>query len=620
MTDAVLKPWTEEQFTKLWMSFVERHHERDLRMDLIRRVIIGDWGMVDAEDNDIKSRSPNLVHVGLYDTAASAAMVPTVRVPPTDPSDDRSQDQASKMEQLGASYLEAAGGQGFFHQESIIAGAYGFCAAVAKRDRECGPHPEYRDAVGVYPEFDVGALGVTSRVVIARSVYVSQLPEEYQVRFFSDCLERGYGEGLEELLGMFANHSVTLVEYYATDRTTIGLAYNTGALPRIEVEPRAGTAGWVSAIVDDDPNPTGRCLAVIGQLPSIDGEPRGQYDQVVGVMEAHIRLTNVALEYADQAVYNPMFVVDPISEINDGPEGWIELGPAGKIGRVPPATVPFSFFEEMNRVLDSVHIGSRWPRQRTGEIDQSQESGKHFEGTLGVQNTVIGSHHEMFQRMMTQLVDVCFALDAVEGPTRVVSGINRNNYFHFEHTRDDIDPKAKARVEYGLAFGRDVAQGAVLAIQLMGAGIISLEDAQENFPGITDVLRTQSRILSEMLEKQIGAKIFMGVQANSISDRELIEMLRDARQGKRIEEIFEKVVEAAEKKAEEMLTSGLPGVGELMPGPQPAGELGPAPPPAPDPASILGMLGGGGAEAPSTINRLSVPLGEGSFAGSQVAG
>jgi hypothetical protein len=57
----------------------------------------------------------------------------------------------------------------------------------------------------------------------------------------------------------------------------------------------------------------------------------------------------------------------------------------------------------------------------------------------------------------------------------------------------------------------------------------------------------------------------------------------------------------------------------MAPGPAPGGGGGMVPP-APNPADVLGMLGGGGEGAPSQISRLSVPLGDGSFAGSQMGG
>lgn len=616
-------PWDPEVFTKVWQRFVERWTERDDRMDLIARVVIGDWDAVDTADKKLPVRSPNVIHSGLMDTAASAAMVPTVRVGASRPGQRRSEERAAIMEQIGASYLDAAGGQSFFHQNSIVAGAYGMCALLVTCDGEGPPQFKYRDPRICYPESSISSLGVTERCVFASDVYVSQLPDEWQRIWQDHVADRDFKRD------WFVNHAVTLIEYNDRDRCTIGLAYNEATIPRNGRAATRGKANFVTCIVEDYANDVGMCKAIVGQLPSIDGEPRGQYDQVVGVMHAHIRMMALALEYADQAVYNPMFVVDPIGEINDGPDGWIELGPNGKIGRVPPSTTSFSFFEEMNRLIDAVHIGSRWPKTRPGDISQSQASGKFVESTVSMQNTVIGAHHEMFQRMMSQAERVAFAVDKkrlekeeAEGDTSArVSGTLRNKQFAIGVKADDIDLAADVRVEYGLGFGRDVAQSAVLALQLVGGELISQEDAQENFPGIPDVARTRARIRAEMFEKQLGANILLGVQSGQVTPRMLIDMLRAARNGDPLDKIVEEIMVLPQEEAQKgMLTSGLTG-GQLMPG-APPGVPGAAPPPAPDAAGMLaGLMGqGGGPQAPQTISRLSVPLGDGSFAGSQVGG
>src|SRR5690606_10351921 len=136
-----------------------------------------------------------------------------------------------------------------------------------------------------------------------------------------------------------------------------------------------------------------------------------------------------------------------------------------------------------------------------------------------------------------------------------------------------------------------VTQSAVLALQLLGGEMISLEDAQENFPGITNVARTRARILSEKLEKQLLAKLMMMVEGGQLDPAAHIQMIRSIRKGKTLDAVFEEfVIKPQEEQAAGMLTSGLDG-SQLLPGPAPAGELGPGgaglgpqPPAAPDPA------------------------------------
>lgn len=618
LVDAVtgLEVWDERRFTLLWQDFVERQIERDERMNLIDGVVRGRWAAYNVNDDGLVPKSPNIIQVGLEDTAAAAAMVPTVRVASSRPDQERARKRSNSMELLGASKLDQAGGKLFFQQSSVGLGAYGFASwwVTDPVDGDLA-RIEWREPASCYPEPDVGTLGVAQRGFFARTVYITQLPAAHQDAVIAWCVAN------DKKLAWFNNNAVTLFEYSDCERVTIAIAFDAS---RILDEQRAaidGATNWVSVILDDYRNDAGMCRVIYGQLPSLDGQARGQYDQVIPVLHSHIRLVAAALEHAHQSVYNELVVIDPLqNEIPTGPDAVIELGPNGKAFRLPPASVGFSFFEETQRLLDAVHVGARWPKNRPGDVQQSQASSKFVESTLGVQNAVIASHHTLFERMCAQALRACFVLDARHGPEKAVAGATRNQQFQLEFRRADVDLGARVSVEYGLGFGRDVAQSAVLAIQLRGAEIISLEDAQENYPGIVDVARTRSRILGEKIEAQLLAKLLMMSESGEIDPESLIKMRRDIRKGDELDDVFERyVVKPMKERQEGMLTSGLDG-SMLPPGPMPTepGMGGPMPPDAPPPGDILaGILGGGGG-APEPMSRLSVPLGNGSFAGSQM--
>ncbi len=93
-------------------------------------------------------------------------------------------------------------------------------------------------------------------------------------------------------------------------------------------------------------------------------------------------------------------------------------------------------------------------------------------------------------------------------------------------------------------------------------------------------------------------------------------MMKDREQGKSLADVYEKyVLKPKEAEQAQMLTSGLTG-GSMMPGMPPA-PGGMAPPGAPSPEDLFGVIMGGGAP-PESIGRLSTPAGgPGSFAGTQ---
>jgi hypothetical protein len=76
----------------------------------------------------------------------------------------------------------------------------------------------------------------------------------------------------------------------------------------------------------------------------------------------HVRLMAMIMDYADQAVYSDIWVKDLIGELSWGGGAYIELGPQGAIGRVPPAVSSLNVQHDLDRLVDSIHLGGRWPK------------------------------------------------------------------------------------------------------------------------------------------------------------------------------------------------------------------------------------------------------------------
>src|SRR5690554_5705929 len=89
----------------LYHDWRSRYAERDQRMGELLKVVRGDLSAFDPDGEKVDSRSPNLIQVALEDTAESAALMPTIRVTPTEGT-DAAKEIASKMEQIGVSYLD----------------------------------------------------------------------------------------------------------------------------------------------------------------------------------------------------------------------------------------------------------------------------------------------------------------------------------------------------------------------------------------------------------------------------------------------------------------------------------------------------------------------------------
>jgi hypothetical protein len=231
--------------------------------------------------------------------------------------------------------------------------------------------------------------------------------------------------------------------------------------------------------------------------------------------------------------------------------------------------------------------------------------------------------HLVLKRGFEQMLRLCFRYDKQMGKDRTVAGVLRNQQFQRERSVADIDLAARIRVEYGMGLGRDPAQSMVIAIQSMQAGLVSSEFVQENFEGITNVALEQQRLDAQMLKELAMAQLMQGLESGSIPKKALIEIYRARMNGENLFDLFDKYIVKPEQEAlDAQVNTGLPGGEAMMPGAAPPGAGGLQPPPPPDIEAMLsGLAGGGGppgAEPPTTISRLSVPLGQGSFAGTQV--
>lgn len=597
------------QIPTLWKNFQTRWNDRDDRMDLLDQVVSGEWSALDPDDEALENRSPNLVQVALEDTAESAAVLPTVRVTPSG-TEDADKGRAAAMERLAASYMDISQYELLNIRSLYDLVGFGFHAWVVAWDEESGsPRIEWRDPRTCYPEPGWRTMDSVRTCMFARDVFVRQLPavwrEKVDAHFNENPRERG------RLKVDYVDSQLTLVELYEEDYITVVAMY----APSNSATKGATTMTPIE--LDRTPTPGGICPVVIGQRPSLDNEPRGQFDQVIDVMKAHIRLMALVLDYADQAVYSDIWVKDLVGQMSFGGGAYIQLGPQGAIGRVPPAVSSLAVSQELSQLVDNIHLGGRWPKSRPGEVDQAIASAKFLEATAGMMNTAIRTLHLVMKRSLEQALRIAFKIDKELGANRTVAGVLRNQQFLTERKKSDIDLKCQVRADYGIALGRDQQTTMVLGIQGIQTNLWSTEFVQENFDGLTDVMKERERIDVQKLQDMAFAQLLQMLQGGALPNRALVEIARRRQQGDDIFELFEEfVVKPAEEAAGSAIQSGL-GAPPMQPGPAPS-QGGPPAPPAPAGEDLLGALMGGGGNTPQGVGRLSVPAGgRGSFAGVQ---
>lgn len=599
-----------EELPSLFTAFRTRWTERDERITLTDRVVsTGDFTVADQTDADLTNRSPNLIQVGIEDTAEAASTLPTPRVTPSGPT-DTAKTRAAAMEKIAASYLDRSQFELLNIKSLMDLVGFGLHVWTVVFDKESkGPVIEWRDPRTCFPETGYRPGDSVRTCLFAREVYLRQLSQEWQDKVtasFNLVKPTEFG-------GRVVDHKVTLIEAYDEDEILVAAMYRTGAVSG------QGRTSWTPVELERTPTVGGICPVVIGQRITLDGEPRGQFDQVIQVLQSHVRLMSLVLDYADQAVYSDVWVKDLMGQLPWGGGSYIQLGPQGSIGRVPPAVTSFALEGQLQQLVDNVHLGGRWPKSRPGEIDQAIASAKFIEATAGMMNTVIRTLHLIMKRSLEQALRICFRIDKEVGSATTVAGVLRNQQFMIERKASDIDLSAQVRIDYGIGLGRDQAQALVLGLQGMGANLWSAEFVQENFDGLTDVQQERRRLDVEQFRSMALAMLLQGLQSGEIPKAALIEIAKARQNGDDIFSLFEEhVVKPQQAMMDQQIPSGL-GAPPAMPG-GPPGAGGAAPPTPPDAAALLGALGGGqaGPAAPQSTSRLSVPLPDRGFASSQV--
>lgn len=577
-----------------WAAHMAEFHAR---VDIIDAVVRGDLSVVDQDEDELESRSPNMIQVMLEDTSEAAAIIPTLRAAATKKGPEAKR-KAAKMESIGWSYLETAKIDLLIPRLIMDTAAYGRSALLVYPDmKQRIPIIERRDPrnMMVDPGFKHG--DAPRRVMFAQEVYMTSLPDAYRAKVEVHYPDMDRAE--------LAVQQVIHVEYWDDTEVVHAVIAQVGQTAYVGT---GTTATALPILLERMEHGLGTCPIVIGERQSLEeGEARGQFDQVVSMYRTHIQLAALMFDYADQAVYSDIWVRDLIGEMPYGGGAFIELGPNGAIGRVPPAVSSLSLQGELAQLIDGMHLGGRWPKSRPGEVDQAIASAKFLEASAGVMNTAIRTYHNILKVMLASAVRLAFEVDVVnfsEDKDRMAVGVLRNQEFATEYTTKDIDLSAKVRIEYGLGLGRDPAQSAVLHIQYSQNEFVSKEFAQENIDGLTDVGRERARIDVEKFRGMALAKILQGVEGGMVSNKQLMELAKDREDGKPLWELFEEYIvkpeeEAAAGQVDDGFGGGLPGQG---PG-------GAAPPPAPGGTDLLARINSQGADGATIGSQALGPAG-----------
>lgn len=575
-----------EQIAARYASLKNIHLERDARnlnVLAVRKGKIADVYPDFFPEGVDANVVANFIDIVARDLSEVMAPLPAVNCSAANAVNDRARKFADNRTRIASNY--------FLHSDlsvQMYSGAdwyltYGFLPFVIELDEESSlPRIRLENPIGAYPEFDRfgRCIAFAKRYTLELGELVSQFPEhEYEL-----LGPNGYRQDL--------NVKVEMVRYYDKDQTVI-------FLPTRQ-----------NLVLSKVKNPLGKMLVVVARKPSIDGELRGQFDDILGIQLLRNRFALLAMEAAEKAVQSPIVLPQDVQELQLGGDAVIRTSNPAGVRRVE-LSIPQGAFTESTLLNQELRVGSRYPESRTGNVNASIVTGQGVQALMGAFDTQVKSAQAIFASALRDVISLCFEVDEKIFPVeKTIRGVDSGSPYEITYVpKKDIKGDYSADVRYGMLAGLNPAQGLIFMLQALSGGLISKDMAMRELPFTVNVTQELEKIeIEKMRESLLGAITAytqaipqMAASGADASDvvRKIAEVIKMRQKGQALEDAIEQVLAPQAQ----VPPAGASTQAVEQPSPAPAGapvggsqpQLPAAPP---DVQSLLSSLSmGGGANA-----------------------
>jgi hypothetical protein len=535
----------------------------------------------------------NFIDVVARDLSEVMAPLPAVNCSAANQTSDRARAFADKRTRIASNY--------FSHSDlsvQMYSGAdwyltYGFLPFIIELDMEANlPRIRLENPLGAYPEFDRygRCVAFAKRYSMTLGELVSMFPE-YERALLGGL---GYKQDL--------NYLIEMVRYYDKDQSVI-------YLPDKD-----------NLVLSTAKNPLGKMMVVVARRPTVDGELRGQFDDIIGIQLLRNRFALLAMEAAEKSVQSPIVLPQDVQELQLGGDAVIRTSNPAGVRRVE-LTLPQGAFTEQTLLNQELRVGARYPEGRTGNINASIVTGQGVQALMGAFDTQVKSAQAIFASALRDVISVCFEVDEKLFPTeKTIRGVDSGAPYEITYSpRKDIKGDFSADVRYGMLAGLNPAQGLIFMLQALGGKLISKDMAMRELPFTVNVSQEVEKIEIEDMRQALLASLQQYTQAipqiaaqgGDASEivAKIAQVIKARQKGKAIEDAIEDIFAPAEQvppagAAPSMVEqpspapTGTPVGGAITPGPAAGG-------PVPDVLSLLSGITGSGQPTASvrTIRR-----------------
>jgi hypothetical protein len=531
----------------------------------------------------------NFIDIVARDLSEVMAPLPAVNCSSASQVNDRARKFADNRTRIASNYFNHSDLQVSMYTGADYYVTYGFVPFVIELDDEAKmPRIRVENPRMAYPEFDRYGRCISFAKVYSLTLgeLVAQFPE-YEVALLG---RSGFKQDTNTL--------IDIIRYYDKDQSVV-------YVPSRE-----------NLVLSRAKNPIGKMMVVIAKRPTIDGEMRGQFDDVIGIQLLRNRFAMLAMEAAEKSVQSPIVVPMDVQELQLGGDSVIRTNTPAGVRRVE-LTIPQGAFTEQTLLNQELRIGARYPEGRTGNVNASIVTGQGVQALMGAFDTQVKSAQAIFASALRDVIGLCFEVDeSIFDVQKTIRGVDAGSPYALEYKPSkDIKGDYSADVRYGMLAGLNPAQGLIFMLQALGGKLISKDMAMRELPFNVNVSQEQEKIevedmrnaLISSLQAYTQAIPQMATQGQDPSEvvTKIASVIKSRQKGQSIEDAIEQTFAPKEQ----VPPAGAPMVEQPSPAPAaPVGGQSPMeaqPQGVPDVQSLLSSLTSGGAANASvrTIRR-----------------
>ena len=579
-------------------SLKYRASERDARAGDVLAVRQGKISEVypdffpDGVDTNVVA---NFIDIVARDLSEVMAPLPAVNCSSANQINDRARRFADNRTRIASNYFNHSD-----LQVSMYTGAdhyitYGFLPFVIELDQEAKlPRIRLENPRMAYPEFDRygRCIAFAKRYTLTLGELLAQFPE-YESQLLGPS---GFKQDV--------NNLIEIIRYYDKDQSVV-------YIPSRQ-----------NLVLSQAKNPLGKMMVVVAKRPSVDGEMRGQFDDVLGIQLLRNRFAMLAMEAAEKSVQAPIVLPQDVQELQLGGDAVIRTSNPAGVRRVE-LTLPQGAFTEQQLLNQELRVGARYPEGRTGNIDASIVTGQGVQALMGAFDTQVKSAQAIFATALRDVISLCFEVDEMFfDEIKTIRGVDAGSPYALEYKPSkDIKKDYSADVRYGMLAGLNPAQGLIFMLQALGGKLISKDMAMRELPFNVNVTQEQEKIeVEDMRNALIGslqaytqAIPQMAAAGQDPSDivKKIADVIKSRQKGQAIEDAIEEIfapqaqqVPPAGAQSQVEQTSPAPAAAPVG-GPTPEQGMAELPPAeqAPDIQSLLSSLTSGG-EANASVRTI----------------